>query len=247
MSLYNMLFGKNPHSEIILALLGLKECDVERYRDCGIADGEIYIYTRTGGGNREDYPNEKLTGNPYYKYDEDDDFDTTYATYYFRYPAEVKDQIPCLFDVVNKGLPASLIQWITKTLFREPTEDDKRVAINKKQVDVFNRLIRSGDLTEPWNGHTCVILSDDGAKAVFKMVEEDGKTYYGVSPLKFKLLENDYKYSCDKKKGGEGQSRVAIVAPRKWEIDRDAADRYLTLYGEQFPKAAAYFRERWDR
>jgi hypothetical protein len=51
-----MLFGKNPGTEVILALIGFKEHDVERFRDCWIdyEEKEIGVYTRTGGRNRED-------------------------------------------------------------------------------------------------------------------------------------------------------------------------------------------------
>ncbi len=88
MSLYNMIFGKNPSTKEILALLGLTELDVERFRDCWIdgKESRIVILTRTGGGNREHYQNEKLTSNPYYIRDFDDDFDSTYAYYEFAIP-----------------------------------------------------------------------------------------------------------------------------------------------------------------
>lgn len=52
MSLYNMLFGVNPASGVILATLGLKPDEVGRFRDCFISDGQIAVYTRNGGGNR---------------------------------------------------------------------------------------------------------------------------------------------------------------------------------------------------
>jgi len=90
MSFYNMIFGKNPDTKDILALLGLSETDIERFRDCYINDDEICIYTRTGGGNREYYPNEVLTSHPNYIRDEDDDYDCTYATYYFSLPQPPK-------------------------------------------------------------------------------------------------------------------------------------------------------------
>lgn len=88
MSLYNMIFGKNPNTKDILALLGLEETDIERFRDCYIDGDEICIYTRTGGANREHYHNKVLTSHPNYKYDADDDYDCTYATYYFSLPAK---------------------------------------------------------------------------------------------------------------------------------------------------------------
>ena len=74
----------------ILNLLGLKEGDISRYRGCDVIGDEIVIYARTGGDNRNYYSNEKLTQNPYYLYDEDDDYDETYANYYFSVPTKEK-------------------------------------------------------------------------------------------------------------------------------------------------------------
>lgn len=167
MSLYNMLFGVNYKSAVILAVLGLTPSDVGRFRDSFITpEGQIAIYTRNGGGNRDCWhdrdewyadercrnesrvadvdeivylsiaaaaehpeykainvwvgsergyktgqlvaktqyrclePNSELcacTGciatyrlpnHPLYIRDEDDDFDRTYATFYFRAPEE---------------------------------------------------------------------------------------------------------------------------------------------------------------
>ena len=53
MSLYNMLFGTNPDSKTILEMLGLDAVSVGRFRDVWVADGEIAVYTRNGGGNRQ--------------------------------------------------------------------------------------------------------------------------------------------------------------------------------------------------
>jgi beta-lactamase class A len=118
MSFYNLLFGVNPHTDIILALIGLKKCDIERFRNCGIDfnNKKIWVYTRTGGGNREDYPNILLTTNPYYLYDEDDDFDTTYATFYFRFPQDIEEDIMALKDPCKYGISGKLISWVLKTL-----------------------------------------------------------------------------------------------------------------------------------
>lgn len=94
MNLYNMLFGKNPNTKEILAVLGLDELAIERFRDCYVdkAEGQIVIFTRTGGGNREYYPNERLVKHPNYLYDEDDEYDTTYAYYYFSIPEPPKGE-----------------------------------------------------------------------------------------------------------------------------------------------------------
>lgn len=169
MSMYSMVFGKNPMSEAILATLGLTRADCGRFRDCFIANGKIAVYTRNGGGNRhcwckddpkygykdckhhvvqeeedekifvnkedvEKYPeayniisgsqrlvgtgkritkdyyfcenpnssdcacpgctiNHRLPKHPNYLYDENDDFDSTYATIYFSFPDEYAEDI----------------------------------------------------------------------------------------------------------------------------------------------------------
>lgn len=134
MSLYNMLFGVNSASPILLATLGLTSDDVPRFRDCYIDDGKIVIYTRTGGGNRDyyeseescrsNYPeyfnegdeppagpwNETLTENPHYLYDQDDDFDSTYANFYFKFPDEYAEGLKELESHGKMSAPSE--KWL---------------------------------------------------------------------------------------------------------------------------------------
>ena len=116
MSLYNMLFGRNPASRLLLAMLNLTEADVGRFRDCYLARGDtrvdgavaqaeaaegkkpegelrIVVYTRNGGGNRDDYEDvtSALQALPEYITDYDDDFDCTYASYEFKVPEKFKE------------------------------------------------------------------------------------------------------------------------------------------------------------
>lgn len=109
MSMYGMLFERNKHSSFILAMLGLTEQSVGRFRDAFISDGEIAIYTRNGGGNRDCWDAEqpthdsgecpcagcvityRLPKHPNYLRDQDDDFDSTYATIYFSIPPELAE------------------------------------------------------------------------------------------------------------------------------------------------------------
>lgn len=102
--MYNMLFGRNPMSRYLLAMLGLTLESVGRFRDAFVTEDSIAIYTRNGGGNRVCWlENEKpgpecdcvgcimtfrLPGHPLYIRDQDDSFDSTYATVYFRFPDE---------------------------------------------------------------------------------------------------------------------------------------------------------------
>ncbi len=121
MSFYTAVFGQNQAADAILATLGLTREDVGRFRDCFVTEGEIAVYTRNGGNNREcccsDGPacgaecrnpdtaqcactgcviTHRLPSHPLYVRDEDDDFDSTYATIYFRFPDEHADQLRLL-------------------------------------------------------------------------------------------------------------------------------------------------------
>jgi len=106
MSLYNILFGRNPYSKLLLSMLDLTESDIGRFRDAFVTEGKIAIYTRLGGGNRKCWcesedehlaggcyqPNiKRLQEHPNYLYDEDDDYDCTYATFYFSFPEKYSE------------------------------------------------------------------------------------------------------------------------------------------------------------
>lgn len=103
MSLYNTLFGVNSLTPILLQIAGIDMSEIARFRDCYIKEGDVIIYTRTGGGNRECYSsndehsdcyhtfNDKLTEKPNFVTDYDDDFDSTYAYFVFAPLAQYKD------------------------------------------------------------------------------------------------------------------------------------------------------------
>ncbi len=90
-----MLFGRNPMSEMFLAMLDLTKDDVGRFRDCYLSDNKIVVFTRNGGGNREDYSEviESLRAHKHYLTDYDDDFDCTYASFEFNVPDEFNSVI----------------------------------------------------------------------------------------------------------------------------------------------------------
>lgn len=113
MSLYNMLFGENELADAILATLGLTKSNFGRYRDCFITENKIAVYTRNGGGNREDYQHifDTLSTHPNYLYDKDDEFDYTYATIYFSFPEEFKEELMKL-DSGEKFDPSQ--RWLEK-------------------------------------------------------------------------------------------------------------------------------------
>jgi hypothetical protein len=97
--MYNMLFGNGERGHFLLAQLGFKSLsEVGRYRDGWLEKGEnkvprIAIYTRNGGGNRENLEEvfNKLKSHPDYLFDKDDDYDNTYATIYFKCPKDLTD------------------------------------------------------------------------------------------------------------------------------------------------------------
>lgn len=110
MSFYNMLFGKNPMSSILLKMLDLTEASVGRFRDAYLnEDGtRIIILTRNGGGNRGHWEDDDapegpdchcpgcvmeydMPKHPNYITDYDDDFDRTYAYIEFSIPEKFKE------------------------------------------------------------------------------------------------------------------------------------------------------------
>lgn len=106
MSLYNMLFGRNQIAPVLLAAINLDEGSVGRFRDCHLNDdgSEIHVFTRNGGGNRDDYMPD-FSAHPFYLRDWDDDFDCTYATIAFKTPPEFRDAFRQLADKTDTRPP----------------------------------------------------------------------------------------------------------------------------------------------
>jgi len=116
MSLYNMLFGRNPNSAFLRAVLNMTEGDFGRFRDVWVTEGtetdgpRILVYTRLGGGNRECYCDDgaehscyqstiaELQAHPLYVTDFDDDFDCTYASFEFKVPEHMKAVVRTFMD-----------------------------------------------------------------------------------------------------------------------------------------------------
>lgn len=157
MSLYNMLFGTNAAAQVLLAMLGTDANCAPRFRDCYLSEGRIAIHTRTGGGNRDMYESEEsaranypeyFTGNddpcgpwnedlrklPGFLHDEDDDFDSTYATFYFSVPEQFKH----LLDKLPEGVdPAQRWQETFERLKTAPADDP----VVKKMTEVMTPLL----------------------------------------------------------------------------------------------------------
>lgn len=91
--MYATLFGGNPQAKVILKMLSLTPTDIGRFRDAFVSEGKILIYARLGGGNRDEYKEviAKLQEHPCYLSDKDDNFDSTYASFYFSFPDKYKE------------------------------------------------------------------------------------------------------------------------------------------------------------
>lgn len=128
MSLYNQLFGFNPFAAIFVKVAGLHHVGVPRFRDCFLErnkDGvlEIVLYTRSGGPNRDDYEKEHaiIAEMPNYLRTVDDDFDTTYAKFYFSIQDEIKEPMENLAAIGGIADPAG--KW--KTMLEKLNNDIK--------------------------------------------------------------------------------------------------------------------------
>lgn len=102
MSLYNAINGFNPACIFFLPMLGRKQEDWPRFRDCFLSDDSerIIIYTRVGGNNRGlGYGEEELYSDPNFVKTYDDDYDRTYGFYEFNPPEQWKSD----FDKITQG------------------------------------------------------------------------------------------------------------------------------------------------
>ena len=85
----------------LMPMLGRTQHEYPRFRDCWLSEDKerIVIYTRVGGGNRnQGYGEEELYEDPNFVKTEDDEFDSTYATYEFRVPEEWKSDFDLILE-----------------------------------------------------------------------------------------------------------------------------------------------------
>lgn len=91
MSLYNIICKGNPAAGRLLALIDLDPNRIPRLRDVYFRTPNwVVVFTRTGGGNREHYQvgNEVLRQHPLFDSDWDDDFDCTFAHWWYKISEE---------------------------------------------------------------------------------------------------------------------------------------------------------------
>jgi len=162
MSLYNMLFGTNPFSGVLLQMLGTTTDSIPRYRDCFLSeDGtEIIIHTRTGGGNRDAYEkggeyweegqidNDTLRAIPGFKHDADDDFDCTYADFHYTIPEPFKDQVALLKDLGAVANPAEWWREVLDGLRKSDTSNpdvQRALTVGEQIMGKLNAAIDKGE------------------------------------------------------------------------------------------------------
>lgn len=244
MSFYNMLFGMNSQTDLLLAVIGFKQVDVERFRDAHIEnDGKtIAVYTRTGGGNREDYPQEKLCDSPLFVSSADDDFDSTYATFYFKTPDEFVSDVVGLSDILKHGLRAEFAQHLAKTLNRKPTEADKERAAYDAEAAALKRTNHFMA-----NGHTFVPKDDAAMHAALKLAEANGgklKSCWGILPITIVVKTNFFPYPNAKdEKDRTFMKRVDVEYDYRWSIDSDYWKHCQEVFANEFPRTMAEIAE----
>ena len=145
MSLYNLVNGVTPATLVfrgvtcrwfILPMLGKRPDEYPRFRDCFISDeehpqydGHIHVYTRTGGGNREEYAeeNQAMRNMPGFVADFDDPFDSTFATWVFAVPEKWQADFQTITEDTTGRAPSEEYQSQIKKVF--PKIADKIDAI----------------------------------------------------------------------------------------------------------------------
>jgi len=115
LSFYNIMSGVNQTTFFFLPMLGKHPDEYPRFRNCFLGDdanpeydNHIHVYTRTGGGNREDYRVEidTMRAMPEYVTDWDDSFDSTYASWVFRVPEKWQKDFEALISCDMNGVSA---------------------------------------------------------------------------------------------------------------------------------------------
>lgn len=150
MSLYNLLHGVNPIAPILLTVLGIDQPDGKfssgRFRDIYLnEDGtEIILYTRNGGGNREDYQevfDNFAKNHPNYLSDEDDDFDCTYAYIKFSVPEKAKELIKGLVTGEKPKTIAEKFEETIKGMENMSKEDFEKDERFKPIREMFEKIV----------------------------------------------------------------------------------------------------------
>jgi hypothetical protein len=107
-------------------MLGRKQDEYPRFRDCFLSDDEkhIDIYTRVGGGNRGcGFGEEKLYEDENFVETFDDDYDKTFATYRFKVPEKWQADFNLILDGKLKEVSDDYVACV-KNIFPELAEQE---------------------------------------------------------------------------------------------------------------------------
>lgn len=248
MSLYNMLFGRNPQSDLLLAVIGLKRNDVERFRDVFAAEdgSEIHVYTRTGGGNRDDYPNQAMRERPEWISSEDDDFDCTYCTDRFKVPEQWRADVKGLANILENGLRPEFGRHLLATLQRPATEGDKETAAYEAEQARLHSLPHFMA-----NGHTFVPQSDHAMEEALKLAEARGgelRSCWGIAPLSI-TVKRDFQPCPGAKDERERGAIVRVEAgyDYAWKVDEDYWKHCEERFAASYPLSMAKIREKVEQ
>ena len=142
MSLYNMINGFNPACVLIMPMLGRKQDEYPRFRDCFVTEeNNIAIYTRVGGGNRNcGYGEEELYKDENFLTTYDDDFDSTYATYEFKVPEKWKADFDKILCGDFSSVSVEYIEYL-KQFYPKLSEQGVFEKIFNKQEETNNESI----------------------------------------------------------------------------------------------------------
>ena len=136
MSLYNMMFGFNPACILLMPMLGRRENEYPRFRDCYLSDDKehIVIYTRVGGNNRDcGFGEDALYDDPNFYRTYDDDYDTTYASYEFNVPEKWRQDFDFIVNNEYEKVSDEYVDYV-KSMFPNITEQiDQMFKRNSKE------------------------------------------------------------------------------------------------------------------
>lgn len=109
-----MINGYNPACLLILPMLGRKQEDYPRFRDCYVTDeNNIAIYTKVGGENRNcGFGEEVLYDDENFIKTYDDEFDETYATYEFKVPDRWKNDFDKILNSKMSDVSNEYIKYL---------------------------------------------------------------------------------------------------------------------------------------
>lgn len=131
-----MVNGFNPACVLIMPMLGRKQDEYPRFRDCFVTkENNIAIYTRAGGGNRNcGLGEEELYKDENFLTTYDDDCDCTYATYEFKVPEKWKADFESIVSGRLEGVSSEYVEHLKRffPILDEQGVIDKIFGITRK-------------------------------------------------------------------------------------------------------------------